>query len=200
MVGRPRTVSDAEILAAAERAIARHGPARLTLAHVGAEVGLAPATLLQRFGSKRGLLVALAARGPQGVGAAFDAARSAHRSPLAALHGALATMVAGIDSPTTLANHLAFLQLDLTDPELRPHVVRHSREMRAQIGRLLDEAIATGALTGADSEPLVQAVYTTYSGAMLTWAIDGRGKLVDWLRREVDAILAPYRPRTADRA
>ncbi|MGH2614392.1 MAG: helix-turn-helix domain-containing protein, partial [Thermomicrobiales bacterium] len=63
MVGRPRTVTDAEILAAAERAIARHGPARLTLAHVAAEVGLTPPTLLQRFGSKRGLLLAVAARG-----------------------------------------------------------------------------------------------------------------------------------------
>ncbi|MET8542281.1 helix-turn-helix domain-containing protein, partial [Kitasatospora sp. NPDC004799] len=55
---RPRTTSDAEILAATARAIGIHGPGRLTLAHVGAEAGVSPATLSQRFGSKRGLLLA----------------------------------------------------------------------------------------------------------------------------------------------
>lgn len=60
MVGRPRTVSEADILVGAARAMIQHGPARLTLAIVANAVGLAPATLVQRFGSKRGLLLALA--------------------------------------------------------------------------------------------------------------------------------------------
>ena len=42
---RPRTAADAAILDATFRVISRLGPARLTLAHVGAEIGLSPATL-----------------------------------------------------------------------------------------------------------------------------------------------------------
>jgi AcrR family transcriptional regulator len=193
MIGRPRTVSDAEILDAAARAIAQRGPGRLTLAHVAAEVGLVPATLLQRFGSKRGLLLAVAGRGAEAVGAIFAAARAAHPAPLAALHAALTDLVAGIDSPAILANHLAFLQLDLTDPDLRTNAVRHSREMRHEIRHLLEAAIAAGDLVAADGERLAQAVQTTYNGALLTWAIDGRGDLADWLRLEIDFLLAPYR-------
>lgn len=194
MIGRPRTVSDEAILAAAANAIARHGPARLTLAHVAAEVGLAPATLLQRFGSKRGLLLAVANSGTEGLGQAFARARAGHASPLAALRAALTDLIEGIDSPATLGNHLAFLQMDLADPDLRDNAVRHSRELRQQIRLLLDEAMAAGEIRSGDSARLAQAVYTTYNGALLTWAIDGEGTLADWLRGDVDTLLGPYRP------
>ena len=60
MCPRPRAASDADILDATARAMARLGPARLTLADVAREAGLSPATLVQRFGSKRGLLLAVA--------------------------------------------------------------------------------------------------------------------------------------------
>lgn len=193
MIGRPRTISDAAILAAAANAIARHGPARLTLAHVAQEVGLAPATLLQRFGSKRGLLLAVANSGTEVLEPTFSKARARHASPLASLHAALADLIEGIDSPATLGNHLAFLQMDLADPDLRDNAVRHSRELRAHIRRLLDEAIAAGELVSGDSARLAQAVYTTYNGALLTWAIDGQGVLSDWLRGDVDNLLGTYR-------
>ncbi|MDQ3742446.1 MAG: TetR/AcrR family transcriptional regulator, partial [Actinomycetota bacterium] len=60
---RPKTVEDDAVLDAALRVVDRAGPAGLTLAAVAEEVGLAPATLVQRFASKRGLLLALAGRG-----------------------------------------------------------------------------------------------------------------------------------------
>jgi AcrR family transcriptional regulator len=72
---RPRQASDAEILAAALTAILRHGPVRLTLAHVAREAGLSPAALVQRFGSKRGLLLAVASGGPEGNAAIFTSLR-----------------------------------------------------------------------------------------------------------------------------
>ena len=59
-MGRPRTVADEEVLDAAAAAIGTTGPAAVTLAEIGSRVGLAPATLIQRFGSKRGVLLAVA--------------------------------------------------------------------------------------------------------------------------------------------
>ena len=56
MAGRPRTHSDDALLDATFRAVGAVGPARLTLADVAREAGVAPATLVQRFGSKRALL------------------------------------------------------------------------------------------------------------------------------------------------
>ena len=104
------------------------------------------------------------------------------------------------DTDRVLERRLAGIVGDghvLTDPDLRTNAVRHSREMRLQIRPLLDAAIAAGELVPADSEHLAQAVYTTYSGALLTWAIDGHGDLADWLRQEIDFLLAPYRPSGA---
>src|SRR5579864_8584991 len=81
-MSRQRTTSDAEVLAAAGRVIARLGPSRFTLADVSAESGLAPATLLQRFGSKRGLLLAFAKMGEDSVAECFAQLRRSHSSAL----------------------------------------------------------------------------------------------------------------------
>jgi len=193
MVGRPRTASDEQILDAAERAIARYGPAQLTLAHITAEVGLAPATLVQRFGSKRGLLLAVRARAPQTIAQAFAAAAGADGSPMDRLHLALASLVRTIDSPVTLANTVAFMQLDLVDPEFTVIAATQSREIRAQIRTLLVEGTAAGELVRHDHTRLAQAIYTTWSGSLMTWAVDGDGALGEWLRRDVETLLAPYR-------
>jgi AcrR family transcriptional regulator len=193
MVGRPRTASDEQILDAAERAIARYGPAQLTLSHITAEVGLAPATLVQRFGSKRGLLLAVKSRAPQTITAAFTATSSAAGSPMDRLHLAMATLVRSIDSPVTLANTLAFMQLDLVDPEFTAIATEQSREMRAQIRVLLAEGTAAGELVRHDHTRLAQAIYTTWSGSLMTWAVDGDGELTSWLQRDIETLLAPYR-------
>src|SRR3954463_7985444 len=106
MCPRPRAASDAQILEATARAVTRLGPARLTLAHVAAEAGLAPATLVQRFGSKRGLLLAVSRYGIEQNDEAFEDARAANPSPLAALVGACVAAARWFDTPQALANHL----------------------------------------------------------------------------------------------
>jgi AcrR family transcriptional regulator len=193
MVGRPRSASDEQILDAAERAIARYGPAQLTLAHITAEVGLAPATLVQRFGSKRGLLLAVKARAPQAIRAAFTAIPSDAGSPMDRLHLALAALVRAIDSPVTLANTLAFMQLDLVDPEFTAIAVEQSRELRTQLRVLLVEGTVAGELVRHDHTRLAQAIYTNWSGSLMTWAVDGDGALTSWLHRDIETLLAPYR-------
>ena len=50
-----KTISDDEVLDRALPVMARAGPAGFTLADIAAEIGLSPATLLQRFGDKKTL-------------------------------------------------------------------------------------------------------------------------------------------------
>src|SRR4051794_26513225 len=113
MSPRPRGTPDGELLMAAARAVARVGPARVTLADVGREAGVAPATLMQRFGSKRGLLLALAQIAPATVEGGFAAVRAAHASPLEALRASIACLAGLAPTPGELANHLAFVVMDL---------------------------------------------------------------------------------------
>src|ERR1700747_596828 len=67
MSPRPRETSDEQILAATGRVMQRRSPAQLTLADIAREAGVAPATLIQRFGTKRGLLLTLCRTAPRAI-------------------------------------------------------------------------------------------------------------------------------------
>ena len=199
-MGRRKTASDADVLAAAYRVVSRVGPARLTLAEVAAEAGLAPATLLQRFGSKRGLLLAAAAQGLDGVAECFARIRSAHRSPLAALYASFQETTRMCDTPEALANSLAFLEIDLTDPDFHRLALENSRHMLEGYRKLLDEAVSAGELVRCPTARLARALNALASGSMLSWAILREGTVTQWLRDDLDMVLAPYRaPRKSAR-
>lgn len=151
MIGRPRSVSDDAIFDAVATAVTAVGPSGLTLAAVAERVGLSAPALTQRFGSKHGLLVAFATREATGIADTFTAARAAHPDPLAALVATLTALPSGITTREGMANNLAFLQMDLTDPELRSHAVSQSRNLRAEIATLVTEAVQAGRLAPATS-------------------------------------------------
>jgi AcrR family transcriptional regulator len=196
-VPRPRKHADEHLVAAAARAIGARGPHALTLADVAAEAGVAPATLVQRFGSKRGLLLAVAASGPESVAGAFAAARERRASPLRALEDVLVAFASRVADPDEVAHHLAFLALDLSDPEFRAHAARHADALRREVGRLLDEAAAAGELALRRRGPLAEALVSAYNGALLGWSIDRRGSAPERVREHVRLLLRPYRAGAA---
>lgn len=198
MTGRPRTVSDEAIFAAVAELVTAAGPSGLTLGAVAERVGVSAPALAQRFGSKRGLLVAFTEQGAGAVAERFAAARAEHPQATAAIRAALSGLPGGITTRAAMANNLAFLQMDLTDPELREPTVAQSRALRAELAVLVREAVTTGELVAtASPEELAEDLYTTYSGAMVTWAIDGSGALADWLADRIDRTLDPHRPDPA---
>jgi AcrR family transcriptional regulator len=190
---RPRTVSDDEILAATARAMSRVPPTRFTLAEVAQEVGLAPATLVQRFGSKRGLLLALSAQSAAGMDASFDMVRQAHALPLEALLTAATEMARFSATPEELANSIAYLHIDLSDPEFHTHILESSRAMQRGYGALLDDAIEARELVQCDTERLARAVEAVAAGSLIGWAIHRKGKAEAWVRKDLETLLAPYR-------
>ena len=190
---RPRTVSDDEILAATARAMSRVPPTRFTLAEVAQEVGLAPATLVQRFGSKRGLLLALSAQSAGSMDACFEMVRQAHASPLDALLTAATEMARFSPTPEELANSIAYLHIDLSDAEFHKHILESSRAMQRGYGALLDDAIEAGELVQCDTERLARAVEAVAAGSLIGWAIHRRGKAEAWVRKDLETLLAPYR-------
>jgi AcrR family transcriptional regulator len=190
MSPRPRATSDAEIISAAYRMVSRLGP-NLTLADIAKEAGVSPATLVQRFGSKRGLLLALASSGSTLLPEEFARIRAAHRSPLAAIVGVGDCMASMAESPETLSNSLAFLQMDLVDPEFHKHALAHSRTMQAEIMKLLDEAVGAGELQDCDTRKLARSVQSLLGGSMLQWAIDRDTTVLERVHEDLDTLLRP---------
>jgi AcrR family transcriptional regulator len=193
MSPRPRETSDVEILAAAARVMQRRSPIELTLADVAKEAGVVPATIIQRFGTKRQLLLANCKAWTADVAGQFAAARVKHRSPLKTLVEMFAECSGFAATPESMANALAYLQIDLTDPDFYAVLLKQSRTTRDETRKLLDDAVAARELKPCNTSELARLVQQVNGGAMLDWAIYRKGSLAAWIRRSLEALLAPYR-------
>jgi AcrR family transcriptional regulator len=192
-MARPRTIADADILMALHAVVGRIGPARMTLADVASEVGLSPATLVQRFGSKRGLLLAFARAGAETAEYCFTGVRAAHSSPLGALIAAATMMTKTMGSPEELANGLAFLQMDISDREFRAYALESFEKTHAGYKALLDDAVKAGELKKCDTAKLAHAVAAVAGGSLIAWAVWQKGAAEKWVKRDLETLLAPYR-------
>jgi AcrR family transcriptional regulator len=196
MPGRRQKVTDEEVFSAAQRAMSRRGPHELTLADIAGEAGVTPGRLVQRFGSKRALLVTLSERFAGSAGTVFAGLRASHRTPLATLRAYARCMADLAPTPDALLRNLAYLQVDLADDVLRGHLVENARATRREIESLLEAAIAAGELRhDLRVRPLARTVETVVSGSLMSWATYREGKAADWIARDLEAVLAPWLPR-----
>lgn len=190
---RPRTISDEAVLDAVLVLTNRVGPARVTFAAAAAEVGLSAATLVQRFKTKRELLLAADRRA---IDLWVDAVKSpTQASPLARVVEGLVRAVDALTTPEQVANSVAMLHLDLAEPDFHTETLRGARAVRARISHELEAARTLGELRhDTDVAALARLVEITYHGAMIGWAIHRDGPLADWMRGHLEAVLAPHRP------
>ena len=194
MSPRPRKVSDEQIFTATMRAMTRLGPGELTLAAIAAEAGVTAGALVQRFGSKRALLLALSRLAAEGGGDFLRGLTRMHRSPLAALREYAECFAHLAESPGALARNLAYLQIDLTDEDFRANLLAQSRAAREAIVELLDAAVAKGELArDTDVARLARTVETALSGSLITWATYREGTAAAWLADDVEAVVRPHR-------
>jgi AcrR family transcriptional regulator len=192
MSPRPRQTSDDEILAATARVMQRRSPTQLTLADVAKEAGVVPATLIQRFGTKRGLLLALCRTAPATVPRQFAAARCKYKSPLKALIELYVECTGFAPTPEAVANGLAYLQIDLIDPDFHAIALAQFLALRQETQNLLDAAVAARELRPCDTAELARLIQHINGGAMLSWAVYRQGSVAAWVRRDLTALLAPW--------
>ena len=192
-VGRPRKVSDDDVFMGAYKAMQRLGPNELTLADIAEEGGVTAGALVQRFGSKRALLLKIAEQFSGGTAAMFAGLRQANRSPLAAIRAYADCMAGMAATPEALIRNFSYLQIDLTDPEFRAHFARSARATRAELQKLIKEAITAGELVrSTDPRQLARTIEAIIGGSMMSWAHYQEGTAAKWIRDDLNAILKPY--------
>jgi AcrR family transcriptional regulator len=185
MSPRRRKAEDADVFAAMGRVMRRVGPAELTLGAIAAEAGVTAGALVQRFGSKRELILAhwrqAAARPP-----AHRRIRSrAPLLPLQALRATAALYARLAASPRAALRNLAYMQSDCADATLRRHVLRHARAARARYAQLVTEAVAQGELrAGTDPQALARMIEVTLGGSFLAWTLHREGAAATRLRAD----------------
>lgn len=192
-IGRPRKVSDDEVFAGAYKAMQRLGPSELTLSDIAAEAGVTAGALVQRFGSKRALLLRIAEQFSGGTAAMFAQLRREHGSPLAAIRAYADCMAGMAATPETLIRNLSYLQIDLTDPAFRKHFADSARATRGELRQLIREAIKAGELVASTNpKQLARTIEAIIGGSMLSWAHYQQGPAAKWIRDDLNAVLKPY--------
>ena len=180
------------MFAALVRVMLRRGPVELTLREIAAEAGVTAGALVQRFGSKRAMLLAharyAAATGDVGVTSAPPTSW-----PLKALRSVTAVHAQLAGSPRAALRNLAYLHNDLADPVLRRHLLRMSRAARVHYEKLVAAAVAAGELRAdTDTQTLARSIEVTLGGSFVAWTLYREGSAADWLREDLEATLRPY--------
>ena len=182
-MARPRKITDEKLLVAAGTVIGRLGP-RFALADVAAEAGVAAGTLVHRFGSKQGLLLAM-----------IDTAIGSLRQDVVQTDDPCAELVARfapLDDPTTAANSLAQLGFELADDELRARLAVFYEAIRARIEPLL----ARVDLPGAPPPPVAARILVAIAnGTAIDWSASPSGGLTERMRTDLDAVIAGWAHR-----
>ncbi|KZB84985.1 TetR/AcrR family transcriptional regulator [Amycolatopsis regifaucium] len=189
-MARPRTITDERLLKAAETVIGMVGPG-FTLAQVAAEAGVAVGSVAQRFGSKNGLLQALSRLNTRTVVERMrDCGELA--DPVEGLRAAIVVVYEGLGTPETAANHLGQLGVDIGDPELRALLGEHFTAVEAELRRLM--RVAARDLPGAPGVVRAARVLLgVTNGAALDWSIRPKGRFVDRVGQDVDAVLTAWK-------
>lgn len=200
MSPRRRKAEDADVFAALVRVMRRRGPAELTLREIAREAGVTAGALVQRFGSKRAMVLAHArhAAATGDVGLTVPGPRAS--SPLKALRSVTAMYAQLADSPRAAVRNLAYLLHDLADPALRRHLLRLSRAARVWYEGLLRDAVAARELRAdTDVRALARLIEVALRGSFLNWTLYREGSAADWLREDLDDMLRPHLMRGDNR-
>lgn len=194
-MARPRTITDQRLLAAAAEVLGRSGPA-LTIAEVARQAGVATGTVMQRFGSKHGLLLALSRAHRAEQVESMRAAAAAETDPVRAVLVAATVGYALLDNAEQAANNLAQLGVDLADPELREELANGYAEITEELSGLLAAAALPGAPPPAQAARILSALA---SGSAVHWSVRPQGQLVARVRADLAAVLAGWsRPATRE--
>ena len=176
-MARRKTISDQTVLDVSLRVMTTKGP-EFTLADIAAAAGIAPATLVQRFGDKRRLIVAAFAQDNDAFARAL--AGLPVGSGADAVIGVFRLMTPGTEDVGAFADQLLWLRQDMRDPDLN----RLARERF----RLLREAIAARLPPMAIAPPAAaRLVEAQWQGALNQWGIAPEGRLVDFVTESLTA-------------
>lgn len=171
-MARRKSISDHDILDRALPLMIGAGPAGFTLAALAKEIGIAPATLLQRFGDKQTLIALVFARDndrfvqwlaalPAGTGAESVIAIYADGTNL-------------FGEAASLADHLLWLREDIRDPALNRLARQRFALFRAEIVKRLPPL-------PIDADRAARLLDAQFHGAVIQWALEPQGTLAEFV-------------------
>ena len=176
-MARRKTISDESVLDVALRVMTTKGP-DFTLADIGAAAGIAPATLVQRFGDKRRLVIAAFAQDNDAFASAL--ANLPPGSGAGAVIAVFRLMTPGTEDVGAFADQLLWLRQDMRDQDLN----RLARERFGKLRAAVAARMPPLPIPAADAATLVEA---QWQGVLVQWGIFREGRLADFVTAQLRA-------------
>jgi AcrR family transcriptional regulator len=192
---RKRTIPDEDLLDAAIGLVREVGPDAVSFGSLASRVGLAPSTLVQRFGSKAALLQAALLRAWAQLEAATDDAIAAAPDEPAGVVDLLVSLTGQYDVHD-FADQLRVLREDLRDPVLR----ERGQAWFATLSQAVEARLVGARGQKGDVGRLVVA---TWQGTLTVWSFTRDAPVVDVVRDTLGELLVrllPEAPRGRARA
>jgi len=192
-----REEAERRLLDAALTVVARRGSVRMTLAEVGEAAGYSRGLPAHRFGSKAGLLRALAGH----IGELFRSQREAgpQRAPgLDAIRGSVSVYFSRTDQSWTSTRALLVMMTEgfMEGSELRENVMAYNRSALSFFEHHIRIGVESGEIA-AEADPKTTAVILlgAMRGVMLQWLSDNEIDLIrvrDRMLAIVDQVLTRH--------
>jgi AcrR family transcriptional regulator len=176
---RPKRVSDADVLDAAIAVLADRGMSAFTLSEIAAKVGLARATLIQRFGDRDAILRLMAKHevlatrryldslpieiGPQGLWQFID------------------EIVRSMGPGDGFAVRVAIAAMEAREPELRV--------LAGQRYTLVQDAMAARIPDHPDRQEIARILHAVIAGATMQWVASDHSDLATYVLDQVGRAL-----------
>jgi len=154
----------------------------MTLAHIAAEVGITAGALVQRYGTKRNLLLLTGRTSREALEAAVRTLEFDVDDADTVTDRLFDLVIGDFADPDVVANNLSFLLLDMTDDEFRAEAVAYFAILRDAFRRV---AVRRG-MESRQASAIAGVITETVQGTIIVWAVDRRGAL----RERLQATLA----------
>jgi AcrR family transcriptional regulator len=180
---RKRTISDQDLLDAALVVVRAAGPEALTFAAAASASGLAASTLVQRFGTKAGLLRGALLRAWD----LLDEQTAAAAAAAGPGPGGVVDMLVGLSGSYDahdFADQLRVLREDLRDPVLRERGQRWLAMLGQEVQRRLEPAAPDG---------IGELVVAHWQGTLTIWGFTRATPLSEAVRSALTALLTRLR-------
>jgi AcrR family transcriptional regulator len=163
-----RAEAEQRLLEAAKQVISEHGVSAVTFAAVAAQAGYSRGIITHHFGSRRGLMEALA-RSLQGLVPPAPPELDGRERVLAQVDLYLATLQQHPRDTRIFA--MLWAEAIADDPDLRPIFAERDAQFRASFARALREATADSTITALDPETAALGIVGQLRGIGLQLAL-----------------------------
>lgn len=182
-MAQKKLIDDETVLEKALQVISEKGTHNFTLKDVGKAVGLAPATLLQRFGSKHQLLILAAKQAQAKLKHDLEVRKNKRLHWDKELIQFLVRIPEGFGRQD-IANSLSSFRLNIIDPELHQIVRQLLDCLREYTYELLLQGQACKQLDlSLNIKTIVWELDALGHGLAIQWTFSGRGSLRKWMQK-----------------